>query len=113
MVIHVFQAPWFNKNGDHGDVLGHVSFNVRPGELLCIAGPSGCGKSTLLNILGGFLKETRREVRVEDGAVDDPDPGRIFVFQENGVLPWLTVAENVGFGLLARPATKREQRVSH
>jgi NitT/TauT family transport system ATP-binding protein len=101
------------KNGHAIDVLGRVSFDVRPGELVCLVGPSGCGKSTLLNILGGFLKETRGEVRVEDGPVNGPDPGRIFVFQENGVFPWLTVEENVGFGLLSRPAGERAQRVSH
>jgi len=94
-------------------VLERVSFDVRAGEFVCIVGPSGCGKSTMLNILGGFLKETRGEVRVEGAAVDGPDPGRIFVFQENGVFPWLTVEENVGFGLLQRPRAEREERVEH
>ena len=101
------------KEGHEINVLERVGFEVRAGELVCIVGPSGCGKSTLLNILGGFLKETRGEIRVEGGPVTGPDPGRIFVFQENGVFPWLTVAENVGFGLLARPAREREQRVAH
>lgn len=94
-------------------VLERVSFNVREGEFVCIVGPSGCGKSTLLNILGGFLKESRGQVRVEGAAVDGPDPGRIFVFQENGVFPWLTVEENIGFGLLQRPRYEREERVAH
>ena len=94
-------------------VLERVGFDVRAGEFVCIVGPSGCGKSTMLNILGGFLKETRGEVRVEGAAVNGPDPGRIFVFQENGVFPWLTVEENIGFGLLKRPAAEREERVQH
>lgn len=80
---------------------------------MCFVGPSGCGKSTLLNILGGFVKETRGEVRVEGAAVQGPDAGRIFVFQENGVFPWLTVEENIGFGLLARPCEERVKRVQH
>jgi NitT/TauT family transport system ATP-binding protein len=66
----------------------------------------------MLNILGGFLKETRGEVLVEGRPVEGPDPGRIFVFQENGVFPWLTVEQNVGFGLWQRPAAERERRVA-
>lgn len=95
------------------DVLERVNLEVRRGEFVCIVGPSGCGKSTLLNILGGFIKETGGTVRVEDAPVNGPDPGRIFVFQENGVFPWLTVEQNVGFGLLKRPSAEREQRVTH
>lgn len=94
-------------------VLERVSFDVRKGEFVCLVGPSGCGKSTMLNILGGFLKETRGDVAVEGGPVNGPDPGRIFVFQENGVFPWLTVEQNIGFGLLQRPRAEREQRVAH
>lgn len=94
-------------------VLENVNFDIRAGEFVCIVGPSGCGKSTLLNILGGFLKETRGVVRVEGKLVAGPDPGRIFVFQENGVFPWLTVEQNVGFGLLSRPETERAERVKH
>ncbi|MBN9688680.1 MAG: ABC transporter ATP-binding protein [Verrucomicrobia bacterium] len=101
------------ETGKSVHVLERVGFDVRAGEFVCIVGPSGCGKSTLLNILGGFLKETRGEVRIEGAAVNGPDPGRIFVFQENGVFPWLTVEENIGFGLLKRPATEREERVQH
>ena len=94
-------------------VLEHVDLSVYKGEFVCIVGPSGCGKSTLLNIIGGFLKESKGEVKVEGQPVNGPDPGRIFVFQENGVFPWLTVAENVGFSLLSRPATERDERVAH
>lgn len=94
-------------------VLENCNFRVSKGEFVCIVGPSGCGKSTLLNILGGFLKETRGEVRVEGAPVEGPDPGRIFVFQENGVFPWLTVEENIGFGLLQRSREEREERVQH
>jgi NitT/TauT family transport system ATP-binding protein len=52
-------------------------------------------------------------VYVENAPVDGPDPGRIFVFQENGVFPWLTVEQNIGFGLLNRASTERDQRVTH
>ena len=101
------------SNGQHVHVLENINFDIRPGEFVCIVGPSGCGKSTMLNILGGFLKETRGDVQVEGKPVVGPDPGRIFVFQENGVFPWLTVEQNVGFGLLSRPDSERVQRVKH
>jgi len=99
--------------GQSIQVLERVNFDVRPGEFVCLVGPSGCGKSTMLNILGGFLKETRGQVCVEGQSVQGPDPGRIFVFQENGVFPWLTVEENVGFGLFGQRDGQRKQRVSH
>lgn len=99
--------------GTHIHVLERVNLDIRPGEFVCIVGPSGCGKSTLLNIIGGFLKESRGEIRVEGEPVQGPDPGRIFVFQENGVFPWLTVEQNIGFGLLSRPEAERNERVTH
>ena len=80
-------------------VLQDVSCEVLAGEFVCIVGPSGCGKSTLLNIVGGFLSATSGKVLVDGAAINGPDPRRIFVFQENGVFPWLTVRENIGFGL--------------
>jgi len=94
-------------------VLERIDLEVAQGEFVCIVGPSGCGKSTLLNIIGGFLTQTRGEALVEGQSVHGPDPRRIFVFQENGVFPWLNVRENIGFGLLARPTEERERTVSH
>ena len=101
------------KAGEPIHVLEHVNVDIHEGEFVCIVGPSGCGKSTLLNIIGGFIKESRGQVRVDGSPVNGPSPKRIFVFQENGVFPWLTVEENVGFGLMSRPQKEREERVSH
>src|SRR6202045_131699 len=80
-------------------VLENIDLEVFRGEFVCIVGPSGCGKSTLLNIVAGFFKPTSGEVLVNGTQVSGPDPHRIFVFQENGVFPWLTVEQNIGFGL--------------
>src|SRR4051794_35576267 len=79
------------------NVLDGISLEVAQGEFVCLVGPSGCGKSTVLNILGGFQKETSGTVLVGGEPVREPDPRRIFVFQENGVFPWLTVTDNIGF----------------
>ncbi|MEY2530727.1 MAG: NitT/TauT family transport system ATP-binding protein, partial [Verrucomicrobiota bacterium] len=85
--------------GEQIDVLENISAEIAHGEFVCLVGPSGCGKSTLLNIVAGFLDATSGEVLVEREPVTGPDARRIFVFQENGVFPWLNVVENVGFGL--------------
>ncbi len=91
----------FPENGKdrRNPVLENVNLEVSRGEFVCIVGASGCGKSTLLNIMAGFLKPSSGEVLIEGKPVTGPDPRRIFVFQENGVFPWLDVAGNVGFGL--------------
>jgi NitT/TauT family transport system ATP-binding protein len=101
------------QSGQPIHVLERVNLEIHEGEFVCIVGPSGCGKSTLLNIIAGFFHQTRGEVVVESEPVRAPDPRRIFVFQENGVFPWLTVQENVGFGLLRLDPGERERVVAH
>lgn len=101
------------REGQHIPVLEHIDIQVRPGEFVCIVGPSGCGKTTLLNIIGGFLAPTRGEVIVQGEPVRGPDPRRIYIFQEGGIFPWLTVQENIGFGLLKRPKAERRHIVQH
>lgn len=101
------------RPGERIDVLEDVHLEVRRGEFLCIVGPSGCGKSTLLNIIAGFLPASSGDVRVEGKPVRGPDRRRIFVFQENGVFPWLNVRQNIGFGLLHESAESRARTVSH
>jgi NitT/TauT family transport system ATP-binding protein len=94
------------------EVLQHISLGAAEGEFLCIVGPSGCGKSTLLNIAGGFLSPTSGSVTIDGEPVTAPDRRRIFVFQERGVFPWLTVEGNIGFGLFDMPQASREARVA-
>jgi len=94
-------------------ILEAISAEIAAGEFVCIVGPSGCGKSTLLNIVGGFVFPESGEVWVEGERVTGPDRRRIFVFQENGVFPWLTVEDNIGFGLRRRRAEERDKIVRH
>lgn len=101
------------RSGEAIHVLDDVCASVAQGEFVCLVGPSGCGKSTLLNIVGGFLPATAGEVLVEGKAVRGPDPRRIYVFQENGVFPWLSVRENIAFGLRSRVSTERARIVAH
>ena len=94
-------------------VLDDINLDVAEGEFVCILGPSGCGKSTLLNIAGGFLAPAAGEVAIDGERVTGPDRRRIFVFQERGVFPWLTVEGNIGFGLFDLPAGERRARIAH
>lgn len=84
---------------------------VPPGEFLVLLGPSGCGKSTLLNLLSGFLEPGRGSVQINGEAVRPEMPELGYVFQSPKLFPWLTVLDNVSFGLkMAGILTPREQR---
>jgi len=103
----------FQRDGQKMAVLEDINLEVGDGEFLCLLGPSGCGKSTLLNTMAGFLSPTSGEIKVDAEVVRGPDPRRIFVFQERGVFPWLTVEGNIGFGLFKLPRQERERRIAH
>ena len=103
----------FDRDGQRMSVLENIDLDVGDGEFVCILGPSGCGKSTLLSAMAGFLTPTSGDIRIDGEVVRGPDPRRIFVFQERGVFPWLTVEGNIGFGLSKLPRAEREQRVQH
>lgn len=79
--------------------LKDVSFELKKGELLSVLGPSGCGKTTLLNIVAGFIRPTGGRVILADEEIDGPGVDRGMVFQQGALFEWLTVAENVDFGL--------------
>lgn len=95
------------------DVLRDVNLDVREGEFVCILGPSGCGKSTLLNIVAGFVTPSAGNVTIDGVPVAGPDPRRIFVFQERGTFPWLTVEQNIGFGLFRLSDREKRERIAH
>ena len=103
----------FKRDGKSTTVFEDLNLAVGDGEFLCLLGPSGCGKSTLLNAMAGFLQPTSGEIKVDGEAVRGPDPRRVIVFQERGIFPWLTVEENIGFGLFKLPRPEREQLIAH
>jgi len=80
-------------------VIGGVSFTVDDGEFVAIVGPSGCGKSTLMNIIAGFEQPDSGSVRVDGAAQRGPSPKGIVISQHGSVFPWLTVQQNLMFGL--------------
>ena len=95
------------RKGEEISVLEDIDLAVPEGSFVCLVGPSGCGKSTLLNIAAGFLPPSRGEVRIDGQPVRGPHPRRLFIFQESSVFPWLTVAENIGFGLTGKSEEHR------
>jgi NitT/TauT family transport system ATP-binding protein len=108
---------WMTFRTPHGGaevrVLERINVEARRGEFVCFVGPSGCGKTTLLNIIAGFLAATRGEVLVGGERVCRPDRRRIFIFQEGATFPWLTVRDNVGFGLAFMSGAERRRVVDH
>ena len=95
-------------------VLDDISFEVKKGEFVCVVGPTGCGKTTFLNLLTRIYQPSSGELYI-DGEPADPKRHNIsFAFQEPSALPWLTVAENLEFGLKIKkvPKEEREKRVN-
>jgi ABC-type nitrate/sulfonate/bicarbonate transport system ATPase subunit len=79
-----------------------LSLKVADGEFVAVLGPVGCGKTTLLRIFAGFLRPTKGSVRCAGAPIDGPGWQRGYVLQEEAIFPWMTVRENIEFGLLAR-----------
>jgi NitT/TauT family transport system ATP-binding protein len=90
--------------------LEDVTFTARPGEFVCLVGPSGCGKSTLIKIIAGLLTPTSGSVEFH-GEFPNGRPKSGLVFQEHGVFPWMTVLDNVAFGLEMR-GVRRNERIA-
>lgn len=103
----------FKRDNKSMSVLENINLEVKDGEFVCLLGPSGCGKTTLLNAMAGFLPPTSGEILVDGEVVRGPDSRRIFVFQERGVFPWLTVEGNICFGLFKLPRAERERRIAY
>jgi ABC-type nitrate/sulfonate/bicarbonate transport system ATPase subunit len=95
--------------------LKDINMQVDRNEFVCVVGASGCGKSTLLNIIAGLEDFTSGEILLDGHPIDGPGADRGMVFQNYTLYPWLTVAQNIEFGLELQkmPRAERKQRVSY
>ena len=91
-------------------VLNNISFDVHAGEFLCIVGPTGCGKTTFLNSLTKLYQPTAGEILLDGEPVDLKKHNIAYIFQEYSTMPWLTVEENVGFGLDIKGVEKEKTK---
>ncbi len=89
--------------------LEHINLEINEGEFLCIVGMSGCGKSTLLNLIAGLERPTGGKILLDGKEVTKPGTDRTVMFQEHGLFPWLTVEENVKFGMKLAGFSREEQ----
>ena len=102
----IFKTP----KGETVHALKDLNFTLRKGELLTVLGPSGCGKTTLLNITAGFIKPTSGSITLNNKEIDGPGVERGMVFQQGALFEWLTVAENVDFGLRMKKIQLKQQK---
>ena len=108
--IRGLAKTYTTRSGDRVDAVTPVDFDVAPGEFVSLVGPSGCGKSTLLNILAGFVEPSAGQAFVGEEPIRTPNIDRGMVFQDYALFPWLSVLENVEFGLERKGIRKRERR---
>jgi NitT/TauT family transport system ATP-binding protein len=95
--------------GQDMTALDSIDLDIRQGEFLCLIGPSGCGKSTLLYMLAGLVACSSGTLLMDGKPIGGPSRERGLVFQEDALFPWMSVAENVAFGLRVRAAGRRSE----
>jgi NitT/TauT family transport system ATP-binding protein len=109
--ISAVSRSYTRRDGKAVRALSNVSVSIAEGEFVCIVGPSGCGKSTLLQICAGLDKPTSGSIRARGAEIAGPGPDRGVVFQKDSVFPWMSVLQNVEYGLKCRgvaPSNRRE-----
>ena len=110
LTIDGIEKSFKNEKKESIKVLDKINIEVEKGSFVSIVGPSGCGKSTLLYLIAGLDKADVGEIRVAGKKVVKPGPERVVVFQEAGLFPWLTVLENVTYGLKLKKIPKEEAK---
>ena len=100
---------WNPDTNEANLAIDDISFSVESGEFLVIIGPSGCGKSTLLSMIAGLETPTSGALRFRGEVITEPSPHRSMIFQQASLFPWLSVIDNVAFGLNLQGLGKRER----
>lgn len=108
-ISKTFSVNTFNDEKRKVLAIDNVNLSIEEGQFVCFVGPSGCGKSTLLNIIAGLERPSSGELILNGRSVFETGPDRIMVFQDNALFPWLSVIDNVEFGL-KMVGVEREKR---
>jgi ABC-type nitrate/sulfonate/bicarbonate transport system ATPase subunit len=103
----------FASNGIELQVVEDVSLKVGDGEFVAIVGPSGCGKTTLMNMVAGFVKPDSGSILIDAVARAEPNARGILISQQGSIFPWLTVQQNLMFGLSDRPQADKQGVADH
>jgi NitT/TauT family transport system ATP-binding protein len=101
-----------SKKTDQLSVLENINLNIDDGELVCLLGPSGCGKTTLLRLIAGLDQPTSGEIIANGEKVTKPSGDRAVIFQQYSLFPWLTVLQNVTFGLEMTKKGSKEENIA-
>lgn len=99
----------FGKKDEQVIALNNVDFEIPAGSFVSLIGPSGCGKTTLLRCIAGLETPTSGSISVDGTKITKPGSDRGFAFQQANLFPWLTIRENIAFGLKARKIFKQQQ----
>lgn len=108
LTIKDINKSFKNEKNENVKVLENINIDVEKGNFVSIVGPSGCGKSTLLYVIAGLEKADEGSIQISGRKVSEPGSDRVIVFQEDGLFPWLTVLDNVTYGLKLKNMTKKE-----
>src|SRR3712207_8380842 len=93
--------------------LADINLTMHEGEIVALIGGSGCGKTTLLRLIAGLDRESAGQIRLDGEVLSGPHPAVGIVFQEPRLLPWLSVSDNIAFGLDGLSAAEKKARVAH
>jgi ABC-type nitrate/sulfonate/bicarbonate transport system ATPase subunit len=100
---------FLNLDGDKIVALSSLNAEIKAGEFVCLIGPSGCGKSTFLRLIAGLSKPTLGEIKLDDQIIVNPGYERGLVFQDPTLFPWLTIYDNIAYGLKTRHVYKEHK----
>ncbi|MDC7302123.1 ABC transporter ATP-binding protein [Agathobacter ruminis] len=98
-----------DSDGNRVEALKDVNLEIKPGEFISIIGPSGCGKTTLLRLIAGLDKPQTGQLFIDGAEITGADPSRGYVFQQGSLFPWLSVRNNIAYGLRARNVYKSKK----
>ena len=101
-----------SKKTDNLSVLEGINLHIDDGEFVCLLGPSGCGKTTLLRLIAGLDQPSSGEIIANGDKVDKPSGDRAVIFQQYSLFPWLTVLQNVTFGLEMTKKGSKEENIA-